>query len=369
VEIEQRPEQVAKVTLRGALNVDSTAACWRKLEEHLRPMKLQGLDVDVSQLALDGGVGVALLRYVSEGGMTPGAQVSLVGLSPEQKAILETFTAHDLRSYQPRKSKSAGVPEELGSAVRSLWQDLREQVIFIGTLVRILPGTLLHYRRWRWMEVKHVIESGGANALPIIATFSWLVGLVLGLEAAHPLQQFGAQLYIADMVGFSSIRDTGPLVTAIMLAGRSSSAFAAELGTMKVNQELDALTTMGLSPIRFLVVPRIIGMLLLTPILSVYAMLMGIVGGLTVLRFLGFPPLMIWHEITARVHLHDLEVGLVKSIIFGLIVGAVGCLRGLQTAEGPQAVGVSTTRSVVASILLVILANTLVAMVTYALSL
>jgi len=155
------------------------------------------------------------------------------------------------------------------------------------------------------------------------------------------------------------------MVAAIMLAGRSGSAFAAELGTMKVNEELDALTTMGLDPMQFLVLQRIVAALVLTPLLTLYSMLMSIIGGVMVMRFMGFPPLMIYHQIVARVGVHDFVLGLEKSVVFGLIIGGIGCLRGLQTGEGPRAVGVSTTRSVVASIMLVILADTVFSTVEY----
>jgi len=219
----------------------------------------------------------------------------------------------------------------------------------------------------RWPEIRRVIEKAGANALPVISIFSLLVGLVMALEAARPMEKLGAEIFIADMIGFSAFRDIGPLVTAIMLAGRSGSAFAAELGTMKVNEELDALTTMGLNPMQFLVLQRIIAAVLLTPLLTLYAMLMSIVGGIIVMSFFGFPPLMIYHEIVARVQLHDFILGMEKSAVFGLIIGGIGCLRGLQTKEGPRAVGVSTTRSVVASIMLVILANTIFSAVEYVL--
>ncbi|HWI57766.1 MAG TPA: ABC transporter permease, partial [Bacillota bacterium] len=158
---------------------------------------------------------------------------------------------------------------------------------------------------------------------------------------------------------------TGPVVTAILVAGRSGSAFAAELGTMKVNQELDALTTMGLDPVRFLVVQRVVAALLLTPLLTLFAMVMGILGGILVMRSLGFPPLMIYHQILGRVGLNDVFDGLSKASLFGLIVGGMGCLRGLQTGEGPSAVGISTTRSVIACILLIIFANTLYSTVQY----
>lgn len=357
-----------RLVLRGRLDMQSTAGCWHELESRLRPVKTTTLTVDVRQLELRGGIGIALLRFLSEGGMTPGAAVTLEGLNDGARKLMETFTAEDYRAYKPHAPRHASVPEEVGGTVRGLLKDLRDQVEFLGAVLRTLPRAVARPKLMRWREVRRVFESAGANALPVVGLFSCLVGLITALEAANPLKQFGAQIFIADMIGFSSIRDTGPLVTAIMLAGRSGSAFAAELGTMKVNQELDALETMGLPPIRFLVVPRILAALLLTPVLTLYSMTLAILGGVTVMRFMGFPPLMIFHEIITRVHISDLVVGLTKSLIFGLIIGAVGCLRGLQTKQGPEAVGVSTTRAVVACIILIIVADTIYSGANYFLS-
>jgi len=228
-----------------------------------------------------------------------------------------------------------------------------------------LPSALLHPKQMRWVEVRRVMETAGANALPVVGLVSALVGVVTVLEAARPLEKFGAQIFLADMIGFSSLRDTGPIVTAILLAGRSGSAFAAELGTMKVTQELDALTTMGLDPLRFLVIQRVTAALLLTPLLSLFAMLISILGGMVVMRSLGFPPLMIFNQLLTRVDLTDVRVGLTKAVIFGLIIGSVACLKGLQTGPGPSAVGASATRSVVACIVLIILSNTLISTLDY----
>lgn len=367
-ELVEEGEGRARLVLVGRLDVQTTAGCWRDLDQRFKRLKARELTVEVSQLELRGGIGIALLRFLSEGGMTPGAQVTLQGLNEGARKLLETFTGEDYRSYRPQATRHKNVPEEVGEAFRGLLADLRDQVEFLGSVLRALPLALAKPKRMRWREVRRIFETAGANALPVVGVFSWLVGLVTALEAAHPLQQLGAQIFIADMIGFSSIRDTGPLVTAIMLAGRSGSAFAAELGTMKVNQELDALETMGLEPVRFLVIQRIFAALLLTPVLALYAMVLGILGGITVMRFMGFPPLMIYHEIVGRVQLSDVLVGLTKSLIFGLIVGGVGCLRGMQTKQGPEAVGVSTTRSVVACILLIILANTIYSAVNYFLS-
>ncbi len=365
VALQEEPNGHANLALRGRLDVESTGSCWRDLERRLKPLRVSSLDIDVSHLELSGGIGIALLRYLHEGGMTPGAAVNLHGLGEELQKLLNTFTSEDFRSFVTEKRVGVRMVEVTGRWLRGVFREMREQIAFIGSITTALPVALVHPKLMRWGRVKHVMERAGANALPVVGVFSWLVGLVLALEASHPLEKFGAQIFIADMIGFSNIRDTGPLVTAIMLAGRSGSAFAAELGTMKVNQELDALTTMGLDPVRFLVVHRMFAALLLTPLLSIYAMVLGMCGGIMVMSFLGFSWSMIYHQLLGRIHTNDIVVGLTKALLFGLIVGAVGCLRGLQTREGPQAVGVSATRSVVSGILLVIFANTIYSAVQY----
>ena len=217
----------------------------------------------------------------------------------------------------------------------------------------------------RWKEVLRVFEVAGVNALPIVCLLTCLIGTVIAFESAQPLADFGAQMFVANLLGLTITRELGPVMAAIMLAGRSGSAFAAELGTMKVNEELNALQTMGLSPVQFLIVQRVVAGILLTPVLTVFAMYAGLVGGIPVLLGLGFPLRMVLNQIQTSLHFGDLAEGLSKSIVFGAIVASVSCLRGIQTGEGPRAVGESTTRSVVSSILLIILADTLCAAVTY----
>jgi len=365
VEVREEAGGHALVRLRGQLNFQTTGACWRELESKLRGKSIRAVEVDAAEVELTGGIGAALLRYLSEGGMTPGARVEMHRLSPQAETVLNAFAAEDFRTYQPKRPAKLSMPAEIGKFVRHLWEDIGDQVRFLGSITRAMTIALLLPRRMRWHEVRAIMETAGANALPIVSMVSVLVGVVTVLEASHPLANFGAQIYLADMIGFSSLRDTGPVVTAILLAGRSGAAFAAELGTMKVNEELDALTTMGLNPIQFLVVQRVMAAVLLTPLLTLYAMMMGILGGLIIMRSLGFPPLMIYHQIVSRVDLSDLTVGITKAALFGVILGGMACLRGLQTGEGPSAVGVSTTRSVIACILLIILVNTLYSAVQY----
>jgi phospholipid/cholesterol/gamma-HCH transport system permease protein len=356
------------VLLHGALNAETVGGCWKMLQRELGRRHIRSLEVDASGAAIEGTIAVALLRYLESGKMTRGAAtVTIRGVSQGTRELMDMFAPPDQLQPPPEPPLKWRIPEEVGEATRSAIRDLYEQVVFVGAVVAAIPPALTHPRRFRWREIRRVIEKAGANALPVIALFSWLMGLVMALEAARPLRNLGAEIFIADLIGFSSFRSTGPLVTAIMLAGRSGSAFAAELGTMKVNEELDALTTMGLNPVRFIALQRIIAAILLTPILSMYATVMSIIGGIMVMYFLGFPPLMIFEQIITRVEMFDLVLGMEKAVVFGVIIGAVGCLRGLQTKEGPRAVGASTTSSVVTSIVLIVLANTVFAAVIYAL--
>jgi phospholipid/cholesterol/gamma-HCH transport system permease protein len=352
------PPGTARVVLRGRLDARTTASCWARLERELRARNPDKVEVDAGGLQFCDGAGLALLRYLEMGRMTPTATVSVRGLGGDQERIFRSFTAEDYESFRPPvRVKCHSMPEEAGRAVRQTAADLREQVEFLGSIARNLPRAILERRQMRWLEVGRVFELAGANAVPIVSLVSVLVGLIIAFESTQPLAQFGAQIYVVNMIGLVMVRELGPLLAAILLAGRSGSAFAAEIGTMKVNEELDALKTFGLDPIRFLVVQRIVAAVLLTPLLTFYATFLGIVGGILVALGLGFPLSLIFHQLAASLRLSDVGLGAAKSVVFGAIVAAVGCLRGLQTQEGPSAVGVSTTRAVVTSILLIIIAD------------
>ena len=361
-----RPDGLAHVVLRGRLDAQTVPSCWNDLEQGLNAGKIQSLEVDASNLQVCDGAGLALLRYLNMGRMTPGATVSVIGMEADLDKIFREFTTEDYEAFRPPgRMKCHSLPEEMGNGVRRAATDLREQVAFLGDIVANLPPTILNRKRMRWPEVLRVFELAGANAVPIVSLVSLLVGLVIAFESVQPLAKFGAQIYVANMIGLIMVRELGPLLAAVMLAGRSGSAFAAELGTMKVNEELNALQTLGLDPIRFLVVQRITAGILLTPLLTFYATFMGIFGGVLVTRGLGFPLSLIFHQIASAVHLRDVALGAAKGVVFGAIVSAVGCLRGLQTQEGPAAVGVSTTRAVVTSILLIVIADAVFSVLFY----
>jgi phospholipid/cholesterol/gamma-HCH transport system permease protein len=191
------------------------------------------------------------------------------------------------------------------------------------------------------------------------------MGVILAFQSAIALRKFGAEILVADLLGISLLRELGALLTAIVLAGRTGAAFAAEIGTMKVNEEIDALVTMGLEPARFLVVPRILAALMMTPLLTLYAILIGLVGGGLVMLSFDIPVSLYRQELFAFVTMTDFLGGMAKTFVFGLIVAWVGCLRGLQTGSGAAAVGLSTTSAVVTAIVLIVAADGIFALVYY----
>jgi phospholipid/cholesterol/gamma-HCH transport system permease protein len=365
-EVNFGPDGVARVMLRGRLSARSVVDCWNTLEQKLRGARVKTLEVDVSGVDFCGGAGFALLRYLNMGKMTPGAKVSIVGLATGFQTIFEGFTSKDYDAFHPLdQAKSHPLIEEAGHATRQLIGDVRDQVDFLGGVAANLPPSLFNPKRMRWPEVRHVFELAGANAVPIVSLVSLLLGFIIAFESAQRLAEFGAQIYVANTITVVMVREMGPLMTAILLAGRSASAFAAEIGTMKVNEELNALETLGLSPFRFLVVPRIVAGILVAPLLTCYSILMGVVGGALVMLGLGFSLELILHQMALSVRLGDLAVGMEKSLVFGVIVAGVGCWRGLQTEQGPSAVGLSTTRAVVTSLLLIIVADACFSTISY----
>jgi phospholipid/cholesterol/gamma-HCH transport system permease protein len=364
-EVKLGPDGLARVAFKGKLSTRTVVDCWDKLERDLRGAAVKKLEVDVREVNFCGGAGFALLRYLNMGKMTPGATVTVSGLGDGFQRIFEGFTVQDYDAFHPSDKRGHSLIEEAGNATRHFIDDVTDQVNFLGGVAAHLPLSLVNRRRMRWPEVRHLFELAGANAVPIVSLVSLLMGFIIAFESAQRLAEFGAQIYVANTITIVMVREMGPLMTAILLAGRSASAFAAEIGTMKVNEELNALETFGLDPIRFLVIPRLVAGVLVAPLLTCYSVLMGVTGGGLVMLGLGFSLKLIVHQMTLSVHLTDLAVGIAKGVVFGVIVSGVGCWRGLQTEQGPSAVGLSTTRAVVTSLLLIIVADAFFSTISY----
>ena len=256
-----------------------------------------------------------------------------------------------------KKKRPASFPEETGRSVHLVLEDAYALIAFVGELCLALARGLADLRRLRWADLFYAAETAGVNALPIVLLISFLVGLIMSFQAAIPMRQFGAEIFVANLIALSMLRELGPLMTAIVLAGRSGAAFAAEIGTMKVNEEIDALTTMGLEPVRFLVVTRVLAAMVMTPLLSVLADLIGLVGGAIVLLSLGYPLVTFVNQVLGAVTWVDFVGGLAKALVFGVIIAGIGCYRGLRTGSGASAVGESTTKAVVSGIVLIVIAD------------
>jgi phospholipid/cholesterol/gamma-HCH transport system permease protein len=353
------------VAVRGVLDVGTAERLRRELEDSLSGRTVRSLEIDARGVERGDMSGMAILHELRLGVFTSGIRGRVVGLRPELEKLLEAFPSEEALRRMEAGPVPASVPEEVGAATLSLVRDTRLQLTFLGSVVEAVANAVRRPRRTRFAEFVRVFITAGANALPLVMLVSVLTGLVIAFESVEPLAQFGAQIFIADSIGIGMTRELGPIMTAIVLAGRSGTAFAAELGTMKVNQELDALEIMGLDPIRFLVIQRIAACTLLAPILTAYSMAFGILGGAIVMRVIGFSAATIWNELLRAVRVSDVVLGLAKAFVFGSLVAAIGCLRGLETGQDAKAVGRSATRAVVAGIVLIVVVDALFSLMAY----
>ncbi|HRJ48586.1 MAG TPA: ABC transporter permease [Opitutaceae bacterium] len=279
---------------------------------------------------------------------------------------LRTMLGQLARSHETSVpfDRSQSFMETVGTATLQIWQKGREIAYFVGECTLSLVKLARQPHKFRWRDCLHEMQQCGAMALPIVSLISFLVGMTLAYTGALVLRQYGGDIYVADLVGVAMAREMGALMTAIVLAGRTGAAYAAHLGNMKANEEIDALSTLGISPVDFLVAPRLLALTLMMPLLSLYACCVGIVGGMAVAwSVLDILPVAFWVEMLTIVDLSDVLSGLVKAVTFGVIVGLAGCLRGLQADRSAAGVGQAATSAVVTAILFIIVADAVYAVV------
>ncbi|HEY1436462.1 MAG TPA: MlaE family lipid ABC transporter permease subunit [Casimicrobiaceae bacterium] len=354
-----------ELRLAGRLDAYSIAGVWPDARAALDAAPNVPVLIETSRVEYCDGGGIAMLVDLLRQPRRPEAKVSVVGLKPQFETLLDQFDPAALRVAPEEHAERLHTVAEIGRAALIVGRDLRLQIAFIGETSSALWFAITHPHRVRWKDVWYICEQVGVNALPIVALISFLLGIILAFQSAVPMRQFGAEIFVADLVGLSILRELGPLMTAILLAGRSGAAFAAEIGTMKVNEELNALTTMGLDPVRFLVVPRIIAALLMTPLLVIFSDLIGILGGALTMISFNIPISAFLHEVDSLVDVKDLLAGLAKAPVFAILIAGIGCLRGLQTQTGASAVGISATRAVVSAIILLVVVDGIYAFVYY----
>lgn len=285
---------------------------------------------------------------------TAQSKPSLEGLPPNLMGLMKLALAVPEQSDANQTPAAPSELKKLGKISISVWANVLSVAEFTGQSLLAFGRLITGRARFRSRDFLVVVQECGAQALPIVSLISFLIGLILAFVGNVQLASFGASLYVADLVGIAMVREMGVVMTAIIMSGRTGAAFAAHLGSMKANQEIDALRTFGFDPFDFLVLPRLLALVLMMPLLTLYANFVGILGGMLVGAAVGIPPVLYWNETLTAITLTTASLGVFKSVFFGAVIAMSGCLQGMHAGNSSAAVGEATTRAVVASITAII---------------
>jgi len=347
-EIVESDDGTASLVVKGQLLVSTVGV----LDRELRKIERKIDSVDISQVGACDTVGAwTVWRFADAAG------AEIVGESREVDALIEAVREHDtIEAIRPPEEPLFGwLTRWMGNKVYDFRDGAFRLLGFFGAILVSFWHVTRHPSRFRTNSLVRQIELVGVTSLPIIGLMSFLIGIVIAQQGAVQLEQFGAEILTINLVGRLSLRELGILMTAIMVAGRSGSAFAAQIGTMKLTEEVDAMETIGVSPVEALIIPRILAAVLLMPLLGFYASLCAIIGGAVISDLtLGIPFYTFLSRIQDVVPVHDLWVGLIKGPVFGLIVALAGCYQGMQVEGNAEEVGIRTTKAVVQGIFMVI---------------
>jgi phospholipid/cholesterol/gamma-HCH transport system permease protein len=320
----------------------------------------QPVRIDLSGLEALDTAGAWLIYRTLKRLKADNVAVEMSGLKPDHRLLLERVAASDRPApiEPPAINIMRRLMEEVGEGTLQAFREGRELLAFVGLTTATLGRTLCRPARLRFTALVFHMEQVGVNALPIVGLISFLVGVVLAYQGAAQLQKFGAEIFVVNLIGVSVLREIGILLTAIVVAGRSGSAFTAQIGAMKVREEVDAMRTLGLDPIEVLVLPRILALVLTLPLLGFFADLMGLLGGgLMAWVSLDISPQLYLERLRDSIGAWHFWVGIIKAPAFAALIGLVGCFEGLRVEGSAESLGNLTTRSVVEAIFLVIVAD------------
>ncbi len=347
-------------TLAQGLPSDEQVKSLLKSQTRIRRLEFDTKDLEAWDSSL-----LTFLMRLNQDCAENQVEVDGAGLPEGARRLMKLATAVPERAGARRQEERETILEVIGKESLALFKGGGEMVSFIGQSTQSFGRFLIGRAQFRRSDMFLVIQESGANALPIVTLIALLVGLILAFVGAIQLQQFGAQIYVANLVGIAMTREMGAIMTAIIMAGRTGAAFAAQIGTMQVNEEVDALSTLGLQPMDFLVLPRMLALIMMMPLLCVYADLMGIVGGGIVgVGLLDISLAEYANQTQKAVSLTDCAIGIVKSAVFGILIAVAGCMRGIQCGRSASAVGLATTSAVVISIVAIIVTDGIFAVLT-----
>ena len=353
------------LSVSGRMSLENIDAMMRQVLALFEKDLPSSLTVDISGVEYMDSSGALLLLMMEDKATRRSIPYSLTGMSEKARDIMglvhrEALTAPALNP----KEKQVRLFEQIGMSSLSLLEDVVKVLTFGGTLLAEVISGLLHPRSIRWLDTLSYMKKAGVDGLPILGLISFLLGLIMAFMSSLQLKQFGANIYVASLVALAMVRELGPIITAILVAGRSGSAFAAEIGTMKVNEEVDALAIMGFDPVRFLAVPKVFASMVVVPILTLFSDLFAIFGGLLVgVIGLDITPYTYLRQTASAFGTFDIVAGTIKSVVFAILIAGIGCHRGFEVRGGAQAVGNATTSAVVSSLFLIIVTDSTFAII------
>ena len=368
--VEHTTPEVACVELTGVWRKEGQlpdpSEVWREIQE---APPVHRLSFDTSRVTdWDSGL-VTFARKLLEEAKARGIESDRAGLPDGAQRLLRLAEAVPERQTGRVRSQPPWLVR-IGAWATAGWVEMVAGLAFLGEGLRAFGALLRGRARFRMVDLFAIIQECGPRALGIVSLISFLIGLILGFVGAVQLAQFGASIFVANLVAIAMTREIACIMTAIVMAGRTGAAFAAQLGTMTTNQEIDALDTMGIPPMEFLVLPRMLALILMMPLLTIYADVVGILGGAVVgVAMLGLGTIEYFEQTRAAMGLTNFFIGVSKSVVFGVLVALVGCLRGMQSGRSAEAVGLAATSAVVTSIVLIIVVDGIFAVILNVLAL
>ncbi len=346
------------LAFNSPLTYDNAGAVWEGLNSLIREDHPSSLVIDLGATPRIDSAGIALLRSIERMCERLGLNLRIESMPPSAGHFLTLIEKKEPPPPEKPHITTSRVITKLGFLALHAWDEVVGFYRFCREFIALSARDLYHTRRFRWNEMLYYLELTGANAMSIVFLLSFLLGMVMAFQAAVQLRQFGANIYVADLLSLALTRELAPVFTAIIIAGRSGSAFAAEIGTMKVNEELDALEVMGFNLAEFITMPKVIALMIAGPLLTMWANFSGIMGGMVVgILTLDLTSYGFMSEIFSVLSVKDIMTGLIKSEIFAMLVGLIGCFRGFETGTGADSVGRQTTSAVVSGIFAIIFAD------------
>ena len=353
------------VSFKAPLTFENAAEIWEGANTLIARNDNGSLVLDMSAVTKVDSAGVALLRSIERLCRRRSIRLRIESVDPSIQHFLDYFQRDAHVQAQPPPHRESLV-SHFGAFLVAQAAQLKEFARFCSSVSAVAARSVRHPRRLRWRESFYYLQLAGAEAMTILFLITFLLGVVMAFQAAIQLKQFGANVFVADLVSLALARELAPVFTAMLLAGRSGSFFAAEIGTMKVYEELDALTVMGFDLTEFITLPKVLALMIAAPLLTMWANFAGILGAIAVSGIsLDLTPYAFMHEVYLAITLGDIAGGLLKCEIFAILIALVGCFRGFQTGMGADSVGRQTTAAVVSGLFLIIFADAILTILFY----